>query len=284
MKNLHIKLATLCCTTLLAACSIGGLKLQEDYDYIKSGALDPNIKKTALQYLMQRGKAPVTANDTVFKYMQLGLEYAGIDQSEYEKSGRTFIFFSNSAIRVLPTKTTNGVVTTTSNVPTGGLWFDFPIMEKNADGSQKYATDGTPVSHPAKSWNEYSKETVRNYFMYFIIQADYGFNNATTTNTTMQTLLPAGTVAGKESRLGYMVTSAAANGTNTNAAGNRVPIFDYANGGAGFDPEGKINMKIVNSDYSPLMVNNFANVATAGLVATNGQIHVCSTTTYPSRY
>lgn len=271
----------------LASCSIGGLKYQEDYDYKVGGTIDPKINKTAQDYLIARGKSPVVANDTVFKYMQLGLEYAGIDLAEYSKSGRTFIFLSNNSIRVLPTTTTTvagkTVVTTTSNIPTAGFWFDFPIMDKNPDGSQKFNADGvTPVTHPAKAWTDYPQATVKAYFMYLIGQGSVGFDNALNSNTSLQSILPANTVAGKESKLGYLVVSAT---PNLSVTGSRVITYDFlGNTGRGFDPESKFNIKITNGDFTPLVVNDNTTVATGGLVATNGLIHVCATTVYPSRY
>jgi hypothetical protein len=286
MKKRNIILAGLFCATLgLGSCKIGGLELQENFEYKPGATVNPNINKSALQFLRDRGKTPVVANDTVFKYMQLGLEYAGFDLSEYEKAGRTFIFLSNNAIRVLPTTTTAGVVRTTSNIPTAGFWFDFPIMEKNPDGSQKYGTDGvTPISHPATSWSEYSPTTVRNYFLYLIGQGDLGFNNISNDNKELQSILPVGTVAGKESRLGYLLVSPT---RNLNLNGDRTYSYDYTpnSAGRGFDLESKFNIRITNANFSPLKFNDAAtNIATGGIIATNGQIHVMATTTYPSRY
>lgn len=283
MKKLHIILTSLFCASLLGSCKIDNLEYQKNFEYKPGLTVDPKINKSALQYLRDRGKTPLIANDTVFKYMQLGLEYAGFDLTEYEKTGRTFIFLSNNAIRVLPTTTTAGVVKTTSNIPTGGFWFDFPIMEKNPDGSQKFNADGTPVSHPAKSWNEYDPQTVKNYFLYLIGQGDLGFNNLGNANQSLTSILPVGTVAGKDSKMGYLVVNTS---PNISASGSRVLSFDYssANTGKGFDLESKYNLKQVNTDFAPLVFNDATNVATGGLIATNGQIHVMAGTALPSRY
>jgi hypothetical protein len=249
-----------------------GLDLQEDYEYEKS-TLDPHINKTAWQYLIDRGKNPAVANDTIFKWMQLGIEYAGIDQSEYEKPGRTYIFLSNAAIRVLPTTTTNGVVRTTSNIPTAGMWFTFPLMQKNADGSLTYSTGTNPApltTLPTK-WSDYDKEDIKNYFLSLIVEGEFGFNNGTTTNMEFKTLLPVGTKATNKTRLGYYVASTAPNNTNT---GGRIFTINYETGGNGFDPEGKINLKVQNGDYSPIQANDYNTMTTSGILATNGQIHV----------
>ncbi|WP_345951700.1 MULTISPECIES: hypothetical protein [unclassified Mucilaginibacter] len=283
MKKRNILLAGLFCASIVSSCKIGGLELQKNYEYQPGSTVDPKINKTALQYLRERGKAPLIANDTVFKYMQLGLEYAGIDPTEYEKAGRTFIFLGNNAVRVLPTTTTAGVVKTTSNIPTAGFWFDFPIMEKNPDGTQKYAADGvTPVTHPATSWNEYSPQTLKNYFLYLIGVGDLGFNNLNSVNQSLPTLLPAGATAGKESRLGYLVVNAA---PNLSLSGTRTLTFDFTGtNGKGFDLEGKFNLKQNNADFSPMVMNDGTTVVTGGIIATNGQIHVTNTLTVPSRY
>lgn len=245
MKNINILLAGLFCITLSTSCSMFGLDLQKDYKYEKK-TLDPHLNKSAKQYMLDRGKAPQIASDTLFKWMQLGLEYAGIDLSEYEQSGRTFIFLGTNAIRVR--NATTGAIT-------GGLWFDFPIYEKNPDGSQAMLPDGiTPRTHPATSWKEYPVQEVRNYFLYLILKGDYGFNNATTSTTTLETLLPPGSVPGtiqsSVSRLGYV----------------------------GFDPEGKIDMVLVNNQDSPLRINSVTNCTSSGQIATNGQVHVVSPT------
>ncbi|CAM3690577.1 hypothetical protein MUGA111182_03300 [Mucilaginibacter galii] len=287
MKKLNIILASLFCASLLGSCKIGGLEFQKDFKYKPGQPTDAHINKSALQYLRDRGKTPVVANDTVFKYMQLGLEYAGLDPAEYEKAGRTFIFLSNNAVRVLPTtsSTVNGqtVVRTTSNIPTAGFWFEFQILDKNPDGSQKYAADGiTPITHPATSWNEYSPQTVKNYFLSLIGQGDLGFSTLNNANQSLTSILPVGTVAGKESKLGFFVSSPT---PNYNISGNRTIAYDYVNNtGKGFDPESKFNLKVTNADFSPMVFNDNANVATGGLLATNGQIHVVAVTAFPSRY
>src|SRR5438067_10129421 len=76
----------------------GCYKLQKDYKY-NAFTLDPNINMTAKDFLLSRGTAGV-GSDTIFKWMQLGIEYAGIDLAEYEKPERTYIFLHNTAIRI----------------------------------------------------------------------------------------------------------------------------------------------------------------------------------------
>ena len=270
MKKINILLTGLFLMALSSSCSMFGLDLQENYDY-KKKTLDPHINISARAYLEQRGKAAVIASDTVFKWMQLGLEYAGINLSEYEQSGRTFLFLSNNAIRVRNAST--GAIT-------AGMWFDFPIYEKNPDGTQILLPDGSPKTHPATSWKEYPVEDVKNYFLYLILKGDYGFNNATTTNATLETLLPPGSIASNKSKLGYYLA-----GTTPNLSPTGARIMTLSSTPQnGFDPEGKINMALVNNQDAPLRINNATNCNSSGIIATNGQIHAAATTVYPFRF
>ncbi len=266
-----------------------GLDIQEDYDYKKS-VLDPHINKSARQYLEERGKNPLIPGDTIFKFMQLGLEYAGINLDEFEKPGRTFIFLGNGAIRVLPTKTVAGAVVVSSIVPTGGMWFTFPITQRNGDGTLKLTSAGAVETKPATRWEEYSRADVRKYFLSLIALGDFGFHNAQVTNTGLQTLLPSNMSASDSSRLGLLIVNI---DQEFNDVGARVPAYVTAREPGvnyGFDQEGKINLKILNGDYSPLQVNDYNTLTTSGIIATNGKIHVYSPTgttpvpLFPSRY
>lgn len=224
-----------------------GLNRQTDYDYVKK-TLDPNIGISAGKFLQDRATGTGVANgvnDTVFKYMKLGLDYAGIDLAEYEKEDRTFLFMHNDGIRVLPTKNTNGVITTTSNIPTAGLWFDFPIV------TSVNPTTGVPVTRPATKWSDYPKEDVKNYFLYLIGQGRHNFDNLNANNKTVKSLLPTGAVLSKSTMLGYF------------------------NAGKGFDEGGNFYLKILNnSDQAPIVHNNRTNDRSAGYIATNGIVHV----------
>src|SRR4026208_787679 len=144
----------------------GCYKLQKDYNYVPK-TLDPHINVTAKDFMNSRGKAGV-GSDTVFKLMQLGIEYAGIDMAEYEKTGRTFIFLHNSAIR-----TTSGSGATLK--VTGGFFFDYPIVAKDSAGNviKSKINPALDSTRPAFQWNEYSQQTVKNYLLYFIINGEY---------------------------------------------------------------------------------------------------------------
>jgi len=250
-------------------------KLQKDYQY-NAYTLDPNINMTAKQFLLTRGTAGV-GSDTVFKWMQLGIEYAGIDMTEYEKPGRTYIFLHNGAIR---TTTGSGA----SLRVTGGFFFDYPIIGRDSAGNVlKSKIDPAMDSlRPAFQWTEYPQQLVKNYFLYLILQGDYTFENLSVSNTSIPTLLPAGTIAdpNKVSKLGWAVVKISPNPDPALAANI---TFNTA-GGAGFDPEGKMNLKLINNQDAPINLNDRTNDRTAGYFVTNGKVHVFGGTVHPFRY
>jgi hypothetical protein len=248
----------------------GCYKKQSDYKYVKS-EIDPHYNITAKEFLLSRGANGVGA-DTIFKWMQLGIEYAGIDLAEYEKPGRTFIFLHNSAIRTLSSGKTNG-----------GFFFDYPIIVKDANGNpiKSKLDNSLDSTRPAMYWNEYSKEFVKNYLLYLIIQGEYGFDNVGIDNKSIATLLPSGTVVSpKDSKLSWVITKPTPNPDPTLATS----ITLSPSGGTGFDPEGKINLKLGNNDQSPIVVNDRTNDRTAGFYFTNGRVHVYDKTIHPFRY
>lgn len=230
---------------LLSGCSLFDLDLQKDYKY-EHKTLDPHINITARKFLENRSyESPQNPGDTVFKWMRKGLEYAEIDLAEFEKQGITFIFLHNEAVRVWDAKTKK---------VTKGLWFDYPIV------TSINPTTGVPVTRPALKWEDYPKEDVKNYFLYLMIQGNYNFDKLTITNSTAQTLLPPGKIASKVSMLGY------------------------ANGGKGFDQEGKMDLRLVNNDdLAPIMINDVTKNRSGGYIATNGIVHVYGATVNPFR-
>ena len=244
--------------------------MQKDYQYVKY-VLDPHINMTAKDYMNSRGKAGVGA-DTIFKWMQLGIEYAGIDMAEYEKPGRTYIFLHTSAVRTLSSGKVNG-----------GFFFDYPIVVKDSSANPiKSKLDSTADStRPAVSWNEYPQQMVKNYFLYLIVEGVHGFDNLTIPNQSLTTAMPAGSVVSPtDSKLGWVVTKTT---PNPDFTATTLIIFDPT-AGTGFDPEGKINLKLGNNDTSPIVVNDRTNDRSAGYIATNGQLHVFATTVHPFRY
>lgn len=261
----------------IAGCSAFGLDLQQDYDYKKS-ILEENVNMTAWEYLKKRADGS-NPNDTVFRWMKKAIDYSGIDTLEYTKPNRTYIFLHNEAIRRV-----NGSQTLQSNC----FFLDYPIITKNPDGTIKFTTptSGIPVtSTPTKSWKDYDKETVRKYLLYLIGIGDYNYSNLTQNEVVVQSLLPAASVATKESRLGYMVTPAQTPGFTTASTGTpAVFTFDYVGATAtGFDPEGKFTLKLSNTADSKLFFNGGLIVRSSNYRATNGTIHVWGITVRPSR-
>jgi hypothetical protein len=263
----------------ISGCSMFGLDIQEDYDYKKS-ILQENVNMTAWAYLKQRANGN-NPNDTVFKWMKKAIDYSGIDTLEYTKANRTYIFLHNDAIRRV-----NGSQTLQSNC----FFIDYPTIVKNPDGSIKFttATSGIPTtSAGTKSWNDYDKETVKKYLLYLIGIGDYNYDNLTPAGVDIQSLLPANSVATKETRLGYMVTPSTTPGFTTASTGTvAVFAFNYTGTGTaptGFDPEGKFNLKVSNTADSKLFFNGGLIVRSSNYKCTNGTIHVWGVTVRPSR-
>jgi hypothetical protein len=261
--------------TLIAIVTLSGCyKLQKDYKY-EGSTLDPNINMSAKQFLLSRGTAGV-GSDTVFKWMQLGLEYAEIDLAEFERPSRTFIFLHNSAIR-----TTSGSGSTFK--VTGGFFFDYPIYVKDAMGNIiKSVVDPAADSvRPAVTWNDYPKQLVKDYLSYMILQGEYTFENLSVNNISVQTLMTPGATANpRDSKLGWVVTRTT---PNPDAASASTIAFSPT-GGTGFDPEGKMNLKLINSQNAPININDRTDDRTAGYFATNGKVHVFDKTVHPFRY
>jgi hypothetical protein len=253
------------CVLLLAVISVTGCyKRQTDYQYNPS-ELDPHYKMTVKEYMLSRGSAGV-GSDTPFKWMQKAIEYAGVDLAEYEKTGRTYILLHTDAVRRL-----------TSGKVTAGFFFDYPIIVKDGSGIpiKSILTPALDSTRPAVAWEEYSKETIKNLLLYLIVQGEYGFDKLTINNTAVTTLLPANTKADpKDSRLGWVITKTTPNPDITALTSI---TFNPASG-SGFDPEGKMNLRIGNNDVSPIIMNDRVWDRTAGYFFTNGRAHVFSST------
>lgn len=269
MKKNSIK--ALCSFVFLIFIFTSCYKLQKDYNYVKV-TIDPHYNMTAKEYMFSRDSFVVGGkNDTILRWMIKGINYAGIDWSEYEKPNRTYIFLHNSAIRVL-----------TSGKTTGGFFFDYPVIVKDINGNPYPSVNnpGFDSTRPAMEWSDYSVQTVKNYFLYLIGQGQYTFENLVVANTSVTSLLPPGTVAGNDSKLKWVITKTSPNPDPANAANIS---FDKATG-TGFDPEGKFNLKLVNNQNAPININDRTDDRTAGVLCTNGPVHVYDKTVHPFRY
>jgi hypothetical protein len=270
MKKMNIKISSSLLIMLIVLLS-GCYKVQKDYKFVPY-ELDPHVNMTAKDYILSRSDSVTPGRiDTTFRWMKKAIEYSGIDWAEYEKPNRTYILLHNSAIRVL-----------TSGKTTAGFFFDYPVVVKDINGNPvpSVLNPGLDSTKPALNWTEYSPTTVKNYLLSLIIEGQYNFDNLGVTNTTVKTLLPPNTVAGNDSRLAFVVVQTTPNPDPT-AAGN---ITLNKASGRGFDPEGLMNLKIVNNQNSPIRVNDRTDDRTAGYIATNGPMHVYDKTVHPFRY
>ena len=146
-----------------------GLKLQENTEH-ETTTIDPHIHKTAWQFLKDRALGPATApDDTIFKRMYQAVVYSGIDTSEYTKTGRTFIFLHNDAVRRV-----------SSNVVQPDCYFG------------KYKVGPSP-GVPATRWEDYPQSQVKNYLLSLIVQEEYSFENVPPDPVFAKTLLPPNT-------------------------------------------------------------------------------------------
>jgi hypothetical protein len=255
----YLLLLAFTATALTGCKKFLGMNLQDNYDY-KHKTLDPNINMTAKEFLLSRiDGTPTSPNDTIFRWMKKGLDYCGLDLSEYEQQGRTYLFLTNDAIRVV----SGGNITS-------GLFYTFPIVNLDVNGNPIIDPNtGLPTTHPAKDWSEYSKTTVKNYFLYLIGKGVYNFYDLNAENKTVNSLLPPGTAAGRESMLGYW------DGANNNG---------FATTGKGFDQAGNFYLRIQNNaDIAPIMHNDRTGDRSGGYVTTNGVVHVYGATVYPSK-
>lgn len=199
---------------------LAGLPLQQNTKH-EVTTLDPHVNKTALQFLKDRALGQ--GDDTIFLRMYQAVIYSGIDTAEYSKPGRTFIFLHDDA-----------VYRVASNKVTTDCFFGH------------YLVNGKP----AKKWEDYPKEFVKNYLLSLIVPGNYTFETVGPDPVTATSLMPPGT--------------------------------DTLN------PESKIVFTVVNDRNSRFTINSFPGSAfpapnlaapglaarTAGILATNGPVHV----------
>lgn len=192
-----------------------GLERQENWDF-QPVVLDPHINKTAWEFLKERALGSVPA-DTIFKRMYDGIIYSGIDTNLYTQSNKTFLFLHNDA-----------VYRVSSNKVTTDCYFG-------------YYKVGSPATN-AKKWEDYPKDTVKNWLLYLIAEGNYTFGTVGPDLVEATTLLP----------------------KNANPK----------------NPESKIYFNIMNDQNMKFRINDFigtkraTQARTAGILATNGPVHV----------
>jgi len=250
----------------IAGCSTFDLDVQKNYDYHQF-ILDEQLHMTAWDYLKSRANgSPSNPTDTVFRWMKKAIDYSEIDTNEYMKPDRTYIFLHNDALMKM-----------SGTKVTAGFFFDFPIV------TALDPVTGLPkTTAPATRWTQYSKQTVKSYLLYLIINGSHNFDNLVPGPNLFQTLLPAGSVATRESKLGFLVTPATVPG-NTDGKNTTAATFTYSTTGTGFDPEGKIILNLGNTADSKLFINGYNVVRSSGYYVNNGSVHVWGTTVFPTR-
>ncbi|MCW3467968.1 fasciclin domain-containing protein [Chitinophaga nivalis] len=157
--------------TLLSACSLGGLDMQESWNF-EPHVLDPHTFKNTWQYMQDRNRP---GQDSVFNDMLQAIAYAGIDSSVYTQQGRTYILLHRDAVLRLDKK----------KVTPDCYWGKYLVPDRDAAGNiipGKFRA--------ARSWQEYRPEQVKAWLLYLIVQGEYTFSNIGPENETVQTLLP----------------------------------------------------------------------------------------------
>jgi hypothetical protein len=188
-----------------------GLELQENWEF-NPVVLDPQINMSAWDFLKKRALGSVP-NDTIFKLMYTGIIYSGIDTNLYTQPNKTFLFLHNDAIR----------------------------RGTNTDSYWGYYKVSTPL-RVANKWEDYPKETVKNWLLYLIAEGKHNFDNVNNIVKEVPTMLPKNT--------------------------------DPKN------PDSFIYFSIMNDQNFKFRINDFlgtkrsTQARTAGIVATNGPVHV----------
>ncbi|ULT23107.1 hypothetical protein KUH03_28290 [Sphingobacterium sp. E70] len=192
------------------------MELQENYDY-EHKTLDPNIGISAKKFLENRSYGtPKIQQILPSSGCALVWNTRVLILTNWKRQIEHLFFCTMMPLR-------SGMRRQKGN---GWTLFEFPIVT-GVDGT------GKPLTKPATKWENYSREDVRNYFLYLILQGKYNFADLSITNVKVKTLLPANTVASKGSLLGYL------------------------NEGKGFDQGGAMYLKLVNNnDLAPIQINN----------------------------
>ena len=225
-------------SAIISGCSLGGLSLQKDFNRSTTDTIDAHLYKTAWEYIKSRAYGSKT--DTLFRRMYDGIIYSGIDTNEYIKPNRTFILLTNNTI-ITTTVNANNTITRT------GLWVS-------------YTNNGVQGT----SWASYSKQDVKNYLLYLILQAQYSHYNLPLKVTTASTLAPAGVYTANP----VTFKAPVANGATYNPNPNSQMLIRLSNA----------NTVTSQLDY-PIVLNESINITTSDLLATNGVVSVVSNNT-----
>ncbi len=231
--TIHILLAGACLLMMLASCK--KLSLQKDYDRT-SHTLDPNLNKSAGQFLKDRANGALDPKDTIFRRMMQGLQYAEIDLNEFEKTGKTFILLHNDAI--YRTAKVNNKDSVQTDCFFGANYVNGKVGTK---------------------WEDYPKDFVRNFLLYHIVDGVYDHYTMKEPgrNYESTTLAPPGTLVS----LPAGITRAAAAVPFTPNPSSHLKLK-------------VVNSSPSNTSDYPIVLNDVRNVRTSSLLATNGTVHV----------
>lgn len=163
---------------LLNGCTLVGLDLQEDHQH-EITILDPEIHMSAWEFLNQAREDSLVN----FELMLEGIEYAGLEE-EYSKPGRTFMLLTKSAI----------LRYNSSGSVNSGCYFGYyklPVLDEA--GEPVLGETGDTLMRPARSWEDYPVEQVRNMLLYHIVEGEHSYDNLGLDNTQVRPLTPVDT-------------------------------------------------------------------------------------------
>lgn len=239
MKISKINILALSILVLAAATSCKKLSLQKDYDRTPR-TVDPELHKSAGKFLTDRATGVAATNDTIFAWMLRGINYAGIDLAEYEKSGKTFVLLHNDAIRRV-TK----------------------VSGKDSTQPDCFFGANMVNGKVAQKWEDYPQDFVRNSLLYLIANSvqdhytmklpDENYDVATMAAEGFLNTLPPGITRNPQSTgLGFIPNN---------------------------NPKSLLRFRVTNSSPSntsdyPIVLNDSRNVRTSSMLATNGSVHV----------
>lgn len=158
-----------------SACTLIGLDLQEHHEH-EATLLNPEIHMTALEFI----KKPLEDTLRSFDRFHDAVVYAGLED-EYTQEGRTFFVFNNYAILRY-----NSDGTVNSNC----YFARNPVLQLDENGEPLLDEEGEPVKRPAREWNDYPVDEVRNLLLYHIVEGEYSYHNLGPNNVALPSLSP----------------------------------------------------------------------------------------------
>ena len=142
---------------VLTSCEIGGLKLQEPYEF-ESGLKDGKISMNALEFIKSR--------PDIFSSLLEAITYTGT-QDLFTQPDNTYLLLTNNAI---------------SEPSNGNAYFVYnKILNPAYVPGVSPKTDSIMVAAP--SWERYPKPVVESFLRYHIVKGAYSYVNLNATPT-----------------------------------------------------------------------------------------------------